>query len=61
MARVLFTDVRIIDGEAPEAYPGEVLVEGERIAAAGWRARAPRSSPAAAPRSCPGSSRRTRI
>jgi len=35
MSRVLFTDVRIIDGEAAEAYPGEVLVEGEWIAAIG--------------------------
>jgi imidazolonepropionase-like amidohydrolase len=33
MSRFLFTNVRIIDGEANDAYPGEVLVEGERIAA----------------------------
>jgi imidazolonepropionase-like amidohydrolase len=33
MARVLFTNVRIIDGADPAAYRGEVLVEGERIAA----------------------------
>jgi imidazolonepropionase-like amidohydrolase len=33
MSRFLFTNVRIIDGEADEAYAGEVLVEGERIAA----------------------------
>ncbi len=41
MARVLFTDVRIIDGEAPEAFSGEVLIEGERIASVS-RERLPR-------------------
>ncbi|MBX6323157.1 MAG: amidohydrolase family protein [Rhodospirillaceae bacterium] len=38
MAGVLFTDVRVIDGVETEAFAGEVLVEGERIAAV---ARAP--------------------
>jgi imidazolonepropionase-like amidohydrolase len=32
MSTVLFTDVRIIDGVSREAYAGEVLVRGERIA-----------------------------
>lgn len=31
MAGTLFTNVRIIDGAAPEAFDGEVLVSGERI------------------------------
>src|SRR5215475_6162051 len=33
MARVLFTNVRIIDGCDPAPFVGEVLVEGEKIAA----------------------------
>jgi imidazolonepropionase-like amidohydrolase len=32
MAPVLFTNVRIIDGTGTPAYPGEVLVQGNRIA-----------------------------
>lgn len=33
MARTLFTSVRILDCTGAEPYPGEVLVEGARIAA----------------------------
>ena len=32
MTSVLFTNVRIIDGTGDAAYPGEVLVQGNRIA-----------------------------
>ena len=32
-APILFTNVRIFDGTGAELYPGEVLVEGNRIAA----------------------------
>ena len=42
MDATLFTDVRIIDGTSATAYPGEVLVQGERIAAV---AKAPHSLP----------------
>ena len=42
MSATLFTDVRIIDGLSPAAYRGDVLVEGERIAAI---ARAPHTLP----------------
>jgi imidazolonepropionase-like amidohydrolase len=44
MSAVLFTDVRIIDGASSRAYPGEVLVQGERIAEV---AEAPRTLPRA--------------
>jgi imidazolonepropionase-like amidohydrolase len=33
MSRTLFADVMIFDGSGSERFPGEVLVEGERIAA----------------------------
>lgn len=32
VSRILFTNVRIFDGTGAPAFPGEVLVEGERIA-----------------------------
>ncbi len=41
MANVLFTNVRIIDGSGAQPYPGEVLVQGNRIARV---ARRPRST-----------------
>jgi imidazolonepropionase-like amidohydrolase len=44
MNGTLFTDVRIIDGTSPNAYAGEVLVEGERVAAV---AKAPQTLPRA--------------
>lgn len=44
MTATLFTNVQIIDGTSPDAYRGEVLVEGERIAGV---ARAPASLPRA--------------
>ena len=33
MANVLFTNVRILDGIGRQPYAGEVLVQGNRIAA----------------------------
>ena len=44
MTSVLFTNVRIIDGTGAQPYPGEVLVQGNRIARVG---RGPRSLPSA--------------
>ena len=44
MGNTLFTNVRILDGSGAEPYPGEVLVQGNRIArvaAAAARAAAP--------------------
>jgi imidazolonepropionase-like amidohydrolase len=41
---VLFTNVRIIDGTGAQPYPGEVLVQGNRISRVG---RGPRSLPTA--------------
>ena len=35
MANVLFTNVRIIDATGTAPYPGEVLVQGNRIARVG--------------------------
>ena len=40
MASVLFTNVRILDGTGAQPYPGEVLVQGNRISRVG---RGPRS------------------
>lgn len=37
MARILFTDVFVFDGSGTAPYPGEVLVEGNRIAAVAQR------------------------
>ena len=48
MTRILFTNVNILDCGGDEPYPGEVLVEGNRIAA----------SPAAGP-PCPATTRRS--
>ena len=31
MANLLFTNVRILDGSGAQPYPGEVLVQGNRI------------------------------
>ncbi len=42
MSGTLFSDVRIIDGVSATSYPGEVLVEGERVVAV---ARAPQTLP----------------
>lgn len=33
MARILFTNSRVFDGSGSETFPGEVAVEGNRIAA----------------------------
>ena len=33
MARILFTNIRIFDGTGAPTFPGEVLVEGNRVAA----------------------------
>jgi imidazolonepropionase-like amidohydrolase len=46
MTSTLFTNVRVIDGTGAQPYPGEVLVQGHRIARVG---RGPRSLPGAAP------------
>src|SRR5687768_5896055 len=46
MTSVLFTNVRIIDGTGAQPYPGEVLVQGNRIARVG---RGPRSLPGVGP------------
>ena len=35
MANVLFTNVRIIDATGAQPYPGEVLIQGNRIARVG--------------------------
>ena len=35
MTSVLFTNVRIIDGTGAQPYPGEVLVQGNRISRVG--------------------------
>ncbi|HYM33606.1 MAG TPA: amidohydrolase family protein [Candidatus Cybelea sp.] len=40
MANVLFTNVRILDGSGAQPYPGEVLVQGNRIAKVARGARA---------------------
>ena len=40
MANVLFTNVRILDGTGAAPYPGEVLVQGNRISRVGRGARA---------------------
>jgi imidazolonepropionase-like amidohydrolase len=37
MARILFTNVKIFDGSGEPTFPGEVLVEGNRVAAVGRR------------------------
>src|SRR5216683_3503231 len=44
MSSVLFTNVRILDGTGAQPYPGEVLVQGNRISRVG---RGPRSLPTA--------------
>ena len=44
MANVLFTNVRVLDATGAQPYPGEVLVQGNRIARVG---RGPRSLPQA--------------
>jgi imidazolonepropionase-like amidohydrolase len=46
MTSTLFTNVRIIDGTGAQPYPGEVLVQGNRIVRVG---RGPRSLPGATP------------
>ncbi|MET0849597.1 MAG: amidohydrolase family protein, partial [Candidatus Rokuibacteriota bacterium] len=46
MTSVLFTNVRIIDGTGAQPYPGEVLVQGNRISRVG---RGPRSLPSVGP------------
>jgi imidazolonepropionase-like amidohydrolase len=33
MPRILFRDVKVFDGTGSRAFPGEVLVDGERITA----------------------------
>ena len=48
MTSVLFTNVRIIDGTGAQPYPGEVLVQGNRISRVG---RGPRSLPSVGPSS----------
>ena len=46
MTRTLFTDIRIFDGTGGDAFPGEVLVEGNRIRAVAKGAeRLPRDGP----------------
>ena len=40
MASVLFTNVRILDGTGASPYPGEVLVQGNRISRVARGARA---------------------
>jgi len=40
MANVLFTNVRIIDGSGAQPYPGEVLIQGNRILRVGRGTRA---------------------
>ena len=45
MANVLFTNVRIIDATGAQPYPGEVLVQGNRIAARRPRHAQPRRRP----------------
>ncbi len=35
MARILFTNVSIFDGTGAPPYPGEALIEGNRIRAVG--------------------------
>ena len=50
MTSTLFTNVRIIDGTGAQPYPGEVLVQGNRIARVGrgprpCRARRPTGPP----------------
>src|SRR5260370_42028113 len=44
MGSVLFTTVRALDGTGAQPYPGEVLVQGNRISRVG---RGPRSLPTA--------------
>src|SRR6266478_1261413 len=44
MSSVLFTNVRVLDGTGAQPYPGEVLVQGNRISRVG---RGPRSLPTA--------------
>ena len=51
MTSTLFTNVRIIDATGAQPYPGEVLVQGNRIARVG---RGPRSLPSAAANGSPG-------
>ena len=50
---VLFTNVRIIDGTGAPPYPGEVLVQGNRIARVTRGGRACRRSPASPPSTAP--------
>ena len=63
MDRTLISGTTIFDGSGAEPFAGDVLVEGQRIAAVqrGGSSRAAMrgSSTAPAPRSCPGSSSRT--
>jgi N-acyl-D-aspartate/D-glutamate deacylase len=40
MANVLFTNIRVIDGSGAQPFPGEVLVEGNRIVRVARGARA---------------------
>ena len=47
MDAIVFANVRIIDGSGAPPFPGEVRVEGNRIAAIGARRRRP--APATAP------------
>ena len=35
MAQTLFSNVRILDGSGDQPYPGEVLIQGNRIQAIG--------------------------
>ena len=63
MANVLFTNVRILDGGGAAPYPGEVLVQGNRITRVargarpahrrgdhgGWRRRHPHARPGGGP------------
>ena len=63
MDRTLFANTTIFDGSGAAPYPGDVLVEGPRIAAVQRGGGLPRGdarvSTAPAPPSCPGSSSRT--
>jgi imidazolonepropionase-like amidohydrolase len=51
MTSTLFTNVRIIDATGAQPYPGEVLVQGNRIARVG---RGPRSLPSVGPSTAAG-------